>query len=53
MPWGIKKKGSKYCVVVKDTGKEVGCHDTVQQAKEHQKALYANAGKEHKKTKQY
>ncbi len=38
MPYERKGK----CVYKKDTGKKVGCSDTVDKAKEHLKALYAN-----------
>jgi hypothetical protein len=30
------------CVYRKDTGKKIGCSNTVEKAKEHLKALYAN-----------
>jgi hypothetical protein len=34
------------CVYRKDTGKKVGCSETVEEAKEYIKALYANADDE-------
>lgn len=43
MPWTIRKQGSKWAVVRKDTGKVVKAHDTQSQAQAHMRALYANA----------
>lgn len=46
MPWHIKKKGSKFCVVEGKSGsdgEEVKCHDSQDKAAAHMKALYRNA----------
>ena len=44
MPWDIKQMNGRYCVVKQGATSPVpgGCHDTKQQARQHQKALYAN-----------
>lgn len=42
MPWHISKQDDKFCVVKDDTDEIVTCHDTMQQAKDHLAALYAN-----------
>ena len=42
MPWEIKKRANRHCVVKKDTGETVTCHDTYKGAHDHLKALYAN-----------
>lgn len=42
MPWKITKRGSKYCVVKKDTGQTVKCHANKAKATAHMRALYAN-----------
>lgn len=51
MPWMIKKDGDLYCVHKENAdgsaGEKVKCHPTEEAAKQHMKALYANAtGKE-------
>lgn len=52
MPWVIKKNGGTcggakpWAVLVKGTGKLVGCHATKKSANEQLKALYANEAKE-------
>lgn len=46
MPWEIKPKGNQFCVVKKDSGEEVSCHDAKQEATDHMRALYANESKE-------
>lgn len=48
MPWEIrynkKKKGNKkWCVYNKESGREAGCSETKEKAREFQKALYTNA----------
>lgn len=42
MPWHISKQDDKFCIVKDDTDETVTCHDTMQQAKDHLAALYAN-----------
>lgn len=45
--WDIKKRGSKYCVVSRDSGRTAGCHPTREKAIRQQRALYrANASEE-------
>lgn len=46
MPYPIVRRGDKWCVINPETGKSKGCHDTKAQAREQQKALYANADPE-------
>lgn len=41
MPWSIKKRGDRFCVVRED-GSTEACHDTKSDANDHMKALYAN-----------
>jgi len=40
MPTRIEKRGSKWCVINKDTGKNEGCSDTRADAIAHQRVLY-------------
>jgi hypothetical protein len=44
MPWNIVKRGSKWCVVKKQTGETIpgGCHDSKPEAEAQMRALYAN-----------
>lgn len=44
MPWDVKKRGSRWCVVKQGETSPVpgGCHATKAQARQHQKALYAS-----------
>lgn len=42
MPYALKKKGSKWLVVNKDTGRVLGSHDTRAQASRQLRAVYAN-----------
>lgn len=42
MPYEIKKENDKFCVVKKDDGSVIKCHDTMADAEAHMKALYAN-----------
>lgn len=41
MPYDIKKVGSKYCVINKETGRNTGCSDSLEMATKHLRALYA------------
>lgn len=40
MPYKIEKRGEKYCVINKDTGKSKGCSDSEREAIAHQRFLY-------------
>lgn len=42
MPWSIKKRGDRFCVIKDDDGSSAGCHDTRDEAAEQVRALYAN-----------
>lgn len=42
MPYVVRKRGSKFCVETKGTGRNHGCHDSVKDAQAQQRALYAN-----------
>ncbi len=44
MPWDIKRRNGKYCVVKQGESSPVpgGCHDTQEKARAHQRALYAS-----------
>ena len=46
MPWEIKhkkeRKGKKWCIYNKHTGKLMGCSETKEDAEQHLAALYAN-----------
>ena len=42
MPYNIRREGSKYEVVVTDTGKVVGTHPSKEKAQAQLGALYAN-----------
>lgn len=44
MPYEIKKTGDKWEVIAKDTGKSKGKSDSLEMAKRHLRALYANEG---------
>lgn len=41
-PWDIEDRGEKWVVVVRETGKVVGTHETREEALAQQRALYAN-----------
>jgi hypothetical protein len=43
MPWEVRAKDDKFCVVATDTGKEVKCHNKRTDAVKHMRALYANS----------
>ncbi len=42
MPYEIKERDGQYCVVKKDDGKSLGCHDSEEGAKRQMRAVYAN-----------
>lgn len=42
MPWDVRKRGDKYCVVKTASGETVACHDSQGSAESQVKALYAN-----------
>jgi len=42
MPWAVRKRGSKYVVVNKETGKVKGTHSSRAKAERQVRALYAN-----------
>lgn len=44
MPWDVKKRGSRYCVIKEGESRPVpgGCHPTRSEAVRHQRALYAS-----------
>lgn len=42
MPWSIKMRDGKHCVVKDETGETEACHDTHEEAVRHQRALYAS-----------
>lgn len=46
MPWSIKKRGGKFCVVKDDDNSTVKCHATRAEALAQQRALYASEAKE-------
>ena len=44
MPYAIKKSGSKWQVVNKDTGRVLGTHPSKAKAEAQLRAVYANTG---------
>jgi hypothetical protein len=42
MPWDIKRRNGKFCVIKRSGGKTEKCHSTKQKAKDHMAALYAS-----------
>lgn len=46
MPYKIDQKDGKYRVVNPESGRVYGTHDSWEEARQQQKALYANAGDE-------
>ena len=42
MPYDIRESGGKYKVVKEDDGEVMGTHDTKEEARDQQQALYAN-----------
>lgn len=51
MPWKVIRRKGKHCVVKKDGGATVKCHDSAAKAEAHLKALYASEPKT--KAKEY
>jgi hypothetical protein len=45
MPWDIKRRNGKFCVIKRSDGKTEKCHSTEQKAKDHMAALYASEAK--------
>lgn len=43
MPYDVHKSGTKFQVVGGNSGRIFGTHDTAEQARNQQQALYANA----------
>jgi len=41
MPYDIKKRNDKYCLIKKDGGENVGCSETYEKAVAHMRARYA------------
>jgi 2'-5' RNA ligase len=44
MPYLIRRRGGKHCVVKEDDGKVMGCHDTRKEAEDQRRAIHANEG---------
>jgi HK97 family phage prohead protease len=42
MPWDIRKRDGKWCVINRDSDESEGCHDSEAKAKRQQRALYAS-----------
>lgn len=42
MPWAMRKRNDKFCVIKISSGETVACHDTHDAAEKQRKALYAN-----------
>jgi hypothetical protein len=42
VPWSVKSRGGKYCVIKDADGSTVKCHPSRKKALAHQRALYAN-----------
>lgn len=42
MPYDIRKRGSKYCVIKRDDGKTMGCHSSWAGADRQRRAIHAN-----------
>jgi len=51
MPWEIKEKGGKSCVIKQSTGEVKKCYSDRKSAVAYLRALYVNAGPETKKGK--
>lgn len=52
MPYSLKKIGKRYCVINKQTGRQMGCSPTKEKAKSHMRALYhAESGKKFTRSK--
>lgn len=41
MPYDIRKRGTKYCVIKRDDGRTMGCHASKPKAERQRRALYA------------
>lgn len=46
MPYDIKPRGSKWCVVKRDDGKTLGCHASREEAESQRRALYASEARQ-------
>jgi len=46
MPWSIKKRDGRFCVIKDDDGSVEGCHDSRDRARRQLAALYASEAKE-------
>ena len=44
MPYAVRKRGSKYVVVNKDTGRVLGTHPTKAKAQAQLRAVYSHTG---------
>jgi hypothetical protein len=42
MPYDIRKRGSKFCVIKREGGRTMGCHTTKAKAERQRRALYAS-----------
>jgi 2'-5' RNA ligase len=42
MPYLIRRRGGKHCVVKEDDGEVMGCHDTRREAEDQRRAIHAN-----------
>jgi len=49
MPYAIRKRGNKWVVVNKETGKVKGTHETREKALRHLRALYVNVESKERK----
>lgn len=42
MPYSVKKRNEKFCVIKDPSGESMGCHGTPEEARSQIRALYAN-----------
>jgi hypothetical protein len=49
MPWKVVKRGSKWQVVNKETGRVMGTHDSKEKARAQQSALYVHVPESRRK----
>lgn len=42
MPYDVRKRGEQYCVIKRDDGENMGCHDSKKKAEDQRKAILAN-----------
>lgn len=42
MPYDVRKRGEQYCVIKRDDGENMGCHDSQKKAEDQRKAILAN-----------